>query len=73
MTHSTLNGKKTKGDGLSVEAKDCGKRRTFFSYCNHHQEPSSHFPSLFIVNEQPCEDARRQHNKAVREMNLEAM
>ena len=34
--------KKKKGDGLSVEAKDCGKRRTFFSYCNHHQEPSSH-------------------------------
>ena len=33
----------------------------------------NYFPSLFIVNEQPREDARRQDNKAVREMNLEAM
>ena len=33
----------------------------------------NYFPSLFIVNEQPREDARRQHNKAVPEMNLEAM
>ena len=32
----------------------------------------NYFPSLFIANEQPREDAR-QDNKAVREMNLEAM
>ena len=33
----------------------------------------NYFPSLFIANEQPREDARQQHNKAVSEMNLEAM
>lgn len=33
----------------------------------------NYFPSLFIANGQPREDARRQDNKAVREMNLEAM